>query len=213
VWNQSKKHKAKRPTICDNFDDDYENSSEYDEKTTEVTKIDGNMMNNTKPSDYPSAWIFDVDLENNYSWFLEKNEPMIQIHRRKSKNLSKSSISRFSRRNDILQIQQNTTFQERVKERKKQIMEINRSSSIDYSKMRKEQQSDRILMGWRRIWRKNNQSLNPPSSKKDKNMGGKVMEMPAPGSYDIPSWFDEIVDKAYQRQRGKNSHSGDPTAR
>jgi hypothetical protein len=34
-----------------------------------------------------------------------------------------------------------------VKERKKQIMEINRSSSIDYSKMRKEQQSDRILMG------------------------------------------------------------------
>jgi hypothetical protein len=171
------------------------------------------MMNNTKPSDYPSAWIFDVDLENNYSWFQEKNKPMIQIQRRRSKNLSKSSISRFSRRNDTLQIQQNTTFQERVKERKKQIMEINRSSSIDYSKMRKEQQSDRILMGWRRIWRKNNQSLNPPSSKKDKSMGGNVMEMPAPGSYDIPSWFDEIVDKAYQRQRGKNSHSGDSTAR
>lgn len=214
VWHRSKKHKSKRPTICDNYDDEYESSSEKDERTTEVTKLDENMLNNSRPSDYPSAWIFDIDLENNYNWFIEKNEPVIKIQqRRRSKHLSNSSISRFPKRNDTLKVYQYPTFEERVKERKRQIMEINRSSSLDYSQMRKEQQSDRILMGCRRIWKKSNQSLNPSSNKKDRIIDDTSNLIPAPGSYDIPSWFDQIVDKAYQRHRGKNSHSEDPNTK
>ena len=70
--------KRKRPTICDNFDDDYTDSDE-DEGTTNVTHLDNKMLIQEIMENTHNDSIFDKNLENDYSWITKDNDSVINV--------------------------------------------------------------------------------------------------------------------------------------
>ena len=126
--------KRQRPTICDNFDDDFI-ESESNEDATEIPKTEDKMLINDQLSRKESQ--VDIESKNNYSWIFRDNESVINVNKSvgdysKAETMYRSSKSKRSNNmHNISFIENYPTFTERVRERQQNNKSLPRSSSID----------------------------------------------------------------------------------
>lgn len=71
--------KRKRPTISNNFDDDYD-ETDNDEQTTEVSKMESNIVIHERPS---KESLNDNTSTHNYNWSVNDMESRINASLRK----------------------------------------------------------------------------------------------------------------------------------